>query len=190
MGRRSSINGLLTTPPVLEGKKTRLRPKRFSDVFNDYLWRSDSELCHLDATYPITSSLEEFIGLYTQGQNDSQNALRFAIEVLDGKHIGNFGYFNIDERKNEAELGIMIGDKSYWDKNYGVDVINTAVAYIFTNTDMKRIYLKTLDWNIRAQKCFIKCGFITYGKLRRGEYSFALMEMFRYSYNGLSVKKD
>jgi len=190
LGRKSSINELLTNPPVLEGKKIKLRPKRFSDVFNDYLWRRDSELCYLDATYPITSSFEEFVRLYTQAQNDCQHALRFAIEALDGKHIGNFGYFNIDEKKNEAEMGIMIGDKKYWDQNYGVDVIDTAITHIFGNTDIKRIHLKTLDWNIRAQKCFSKCGFVTCGKLRRGEFSFTLMDMLRSSINKPFLKNS
>lgn len=102
-----------------------------------------------------------------------------AIETLDGKHIGNCGYFNIDKEKKEAEYGIMIGDRKYWECGYGSDAIFTLTSYIFTHTNLVRIYLKTLDWNIRAQKCFIKCGFSVYGKILRDGYIFITMEVFR-----------
>jgi RimJ/RimL family protein N-acetyltransferase len=44
---------------------------------------------------------------------------------------------------------------------------------------MNRLYLKTLDWNLRAQKCFTKCGFTPFGHLRRNGYDFTLMDLRR-----------
>ena len=78
---------------------------------------------------------------------------RFAVETLDGKHIGNCAYYGVNETKGEAELGIMIGDRDCWDKGYGADAVGTLLDYIFRRTNLKRIHLKTLDSNIRAQKC-------------------------------------
>ncbi|GAI02420.1 unnamed protein product, partial [marine sediment metagenome] len=85
----------------------------------------------------------------------------------------------IDEAKDEAELGIMICNRDYWDKGYGTDAVTTLVNHIFLQTNLKRIYLKTLDWNQRAQKCFKKCGFTPYGHLARDGYNFVLMELHR-----------
>jgi RimJ/RimL family protein N-acetyltransferase len=178
LGERHSLYGLLKNPPTLSGSKTVLRPKQLDDAFNDYQWRKDHELCRLDATYPILSTFEEFYKLYVEQTCQSDKALRFAIETLEGKHIGNCSCFNIDMNQSETEIGIMIADRDYWNQGYGADALETAITYIFSATTITRIHLKTLKWNIRAQKCFEKCGFSPCGQLNRGEYSFILMEIY------------
>jgi RimJ/RimL family protein N-acetyltransferase len=57
--------------------------------------------------------------------------------------------------------------------------MKTFIAYMFSTMELDRIYLKTLDWNFRAQRCFEKAGFKRYGTSRRGEYNFVLMEIRR-----------
>jgi RimJ/RimL family protein N-acetyltransferase len=74
-------------------------------------------------------------------------------------------------------MGIMIGDRAYWSRGYGSDAIITSLNHVFSQTDLKRIYLKTLDWNIKAQNCFKKCGFSTCGQLIHGDHYFILMEI-------------
>lgn len=163
----------------LVGRKVRLRPKHIGDAANDYAWRRDAELCRLDATSPITCSFKEFLEDYAWELRYPSSGQRFAIETLEGEHIGNCGFFNVDREKKEAEMGIMIGNRAYWNRGYGTDAVLTLLKHIFTSTDLRRIYLKTLDWNIRAQKCFKKCGFSACGSLSCWGYSFLLMETFR-----------
>lgn len=167
----------VVTLPTLNGHKIVLRPKHSSDAINDYEWRKDIELCSLDAAQPITSSFEEYLRFAAEFSSSSKWSCHFAIQTLQGKHIGNCSYFDIDEISSEAEIGIMIGDKDYWNCGYGTDAICTVLRYIFSQTRLKRIYLKTLEWNIRAQKCFQKCGFKSCGHLNRDGYSFILMEI-------------
>jgi len=177
--RRTSIFSASTRPPLLIGSKVQLRPKRLQDAANDYSWRQDVELCRLDAATPILGSFEEFLENYIEELYRPSRSYRFAIETLDGRHIGNFSYFNIDETKREAEMGIMIGDRAYWNCGYGSDAILTSLNHIFSQTNLKRIYLKTLNWNIKAQKCFQKCGFTACGHLTHGYHYFILMEIHR-----------
>ncbi|UCH50705.1 MAG: GNAT family N-acetyltransferase, partial [Chloroflexota bacterium] len=103
----------------------------------------------------------------------------FAIETPDGKHIGNCSYFNIDQTKNDVEMGIMIGERDYWNCGYGTDAILATLNHFFSQTRLKRVHLKTLNWNIRAQKCFQKCGFFPCGQVTYGDYTFILMEVQR-----------
>lgn len=187
--RRPTISESLNIQPILTGNKVRLRPKRFRDTINDYQWRKDAELCRLDATQPTTSSFEDYLKFVANATSCSSNSCHFAIETLDGKHIGNCGYFGIDEANGDAEIGIMIGDKGYWNQCYGSDAMRTVLNYIFSQTRLKRIHLKTLDWNIRAQKCFEKCGFTTCGELIREEHSFVLMEIQHPDKNQYNLKK-
>ena len=163
---------------MITGNKIKLRGKRLTDAQNDYTWCKDPELAQLDAAPSLTISFQQYLLEYTSELRYSPSASqRFAIETLDGKHIGNCSYYGVKKTKGEAELGIMIGNRDYWDKSYGVDAIATLVSYIFRQIKLKRIYLKTLDSNIRAQKCFKKCGFNPYGHLNKNGYNFVLMEL-------------
>ena len=178
--RRPSIFESLFRPPVVTGSKVSLRPKRLQDAANDYSWHRDTELCQFDAITPISISFEDYSQFYADGLRYSGKGYRFAIEVLDGgEHIGNCSYFNIDNVKREAEFGIMIGNRDYWSQGYGTDVILTLLNYIFLHTRLERIYLKTLNWNIRAQRCFKKCGFTPCGKLTLDSYNFIVMDTKR-----------
>lgn len=164
---------------LLVGEKVRLRPKDIRDAVNDYAWRRDPELCRLDAALPITCSFKEFLEEYVYELQHHTPGQRFAIETLEGEHIGNCGYFNVDVGRREAEIGIMIGNRAYWNRGYGTDAIVTLLKYIFSHTNLNRVFLKTLDWNLRAQKCFAKCGFVPCGSLVCWGYSFLVMETFR-----------
>jgi len=95
-------------------------------------------------------------------------------------HIGNCMYYDLDERRGQTELGIMIGDRDYWNGGYGTDAVVTLVEHIFkTISSINKIYLHTLDWNDRARKSFAKAGFVEVREVKRDGQNFVLMEMVR-----------
>src|SRR5487761_1095826 len=146
---------LVTDDEIARGEKTRLRRKRASDAPVDYAWRRDPELARFDAVAPLRSSYSDFLVAYREDIDYTSPYRRvYAIEDLDGQHIGNVMYYNIDERRKAAEIGITIGDKRYWDRGYGRDVVRTFLRYLFNEIGMERVYLNTLDWNVRAQRSF------------------------------------
>jgi len=165
---------------MISGGKVRLREKKLADARDDYTWETDPELARLDAAPVVTATFSRYQADYADELgNPASTSRRFAIETTDGKHIGNCSYYNINEAHGEAELGIMIGDRNYWDRGYGTDTVTTLVNHIFRGTRLNRIHLKTLHSNQRAQKCFQKCGFIPYGRTIRDGYDFTLMELHR-----------
>lgn len=165
---------------VITGSKIKLRAKRLADVLEDYIWQTDAELAHFDAAPVLVTTFCQYLSDYIDElRYYHASGRRFAVETLDGKHIANCGYYGIDRAKGEAELGILVGNRDYWNKGYGADIVSTLVSYIFRHTNLKRIHLKTLNSNIRAQKCFKKCGFTPCGNLVTDEFSFTLMEIYR-----------
>ena len=160
--------------------KIILRKKRLGDAQNDYQWQTDPELARFDAVSPLTMPFEDYLSAYTSELHYSVSTRHsFAVETLDGKHIGNCVYYNVDEAKGEAELGIMIGNRDYRDKGYGTAAVTALINHIFRRTNLNRIHLKTLDSNIRAQMCFQKCHFNPYNHSVRDGFSFVLMELYR-----------
>lgn len=175
---------------MLKGEKVVLREKRLEDAAADYAWKKDAEIAYLDATFPTEVPFSRYLIEYREELShlDSQRR-RFAIETLDGKHVGNCSFYDINEYSKEAELGIIIGDKDYWGKGYGSDAIAVLLNYIFTELKLERVYLHTLENNAPAQRCFQKCGFITCGAVRRGWHTFLMMEIGRDDWQERSGKK-
>ena len=145
----------LSRSPVLRGCKLILREKKVTDAPMDFVWASDAELMRLDAAECIPLSYSVFLSKYIESLRDPTKR-HFAIETLDGRHIGNCVCYNFHDLHREAELGIVIGDRAYWGRGYGGDAVVTLARYMFDVLQIERICLHTLAWNVRAQKCFQK----------------------------------
>ena len=163
---------------VLRGERVVLRPKRLEDAEDDYRWRVDEELSRLDAAPPLRMPLPEFKRL---AESELMYAVpwsrRYAVETADEKHIGNCMYYDIDYGKKQAELGILIGERECWGKGYGTEAVRVLLRHIFMETPITKVYLHTLDWNVRAQRSFAKCGFMFVKKIRRDGQWFHYMEV-------------
>jgi RimJ/RimL family protein N-acetyltransferase len=170
------------------GKRIKLRHKRLSDAREDYGWQTDEELAKLDAATRLDMSYPQYLAEYTfEMCYPNPGRHEFAIENLRGDHIGNCVYYNVNEAESKAEVGIMIGNRDYWNQGYGVEAVNTLLDYVFTRIRLEKVYLTTLVWNIRAQKCFKKCGFAECGQLVRDDYTFLLMAVTRDEWSRLQA---
>ena len=175
---------------IIEGELARgtlivLRGKTMADAPQDYEWRRDPELATFDAARPYNGSLREYMSIFNDELNyPSPYRKTIAVDDHNGTHIGNVMYYNADFHRRETEIGITIGVRDYWSRGYGTDLMRTFASYLFESLNLDRIYLKTLDWNVRAQRCFEKAGFLRYGVSRRGDYNFILMELRRADFYG------
>lgn len=162
----------------LRGDKVFIREKIIEDIPDEYEWRVDDELSRLDATRPLSMSYESFYRYSKEEmQFPSYRSKRLAVDTIDGIHIGNVMYYDLNVGRKETELGIMIGHKEYWGRGYGTDTLVTVLKYLFTTLNLKRVYLHTLAWNYRAQSAFSKAGFKQVKSVRRGGQDFLLMEV-------------
>ncbi len=162
------------------GARIRLRHKKLSDAVDDFSWQTDRELSELDAAAPLNMSYQQYLSEYTFDLcYPSSGRHEYAIETLDGEHIGNCVFYNIKMSERKAEIGIMIGNRKYWNQGYGTEAINALLDLIFKQTSLEQVYLTTLNWNVRAHKCFKKCGFTECGFVTRDGYNFILMAIHR-----------
>jgi RimJ/RimL family protein N-acetyltransferase len=165
---------------IARGSKVLLRRKRLADAPADYEWRCDPELASFDAAPPLRISYQDFLASYLRDlKYESRYRCTYSIEDENGRHIGNVMYYNADIDRGETELGISIGDKSYWSHGYGSDAVSSFAAYLFRERGFRRIYLHTLEWNERAQRSFAKSGFVSSGTVWRSGHKFVMMELLR-----------
>ncbi len=162
---------------IVRGTRVILRSKNMGDAENDYIWATDPELMLLDACQPYPFKYSDYMAGYPEGLADSRK-IQYAIETMEGEHIGNCTCYNIDHVRKEAEMGVLIGDQKYWGKGYGSDAVKTLMKHVFIGIGMQRIVLHTLQWNIRARECFRQCGFEECGGIVKQGYEFIKMEAY------------
>ncbi len=165
---------------VAIGKKVNLRSKRIEDAEEDYRWRIDAELAELDATVVLRQSFSDYLSDFDQELKfPTPWVKRYAIETHQGTHIGNCMLYDIDTIAGQCELGILVGDKTYWDFGYGREAVLLLMSHTFAATSMNLLYLHTLAWNARARRAFAGCGFKEIGPVRKGGRDFIRMEISR-----------
>ncbi|MBI4200219.1 MAG: GNAT family N-acetyltransferase [Chloroflexi bacterium] len=168
------------TQRAIRGTRVVLRSKQVSDAANDFAWRTDPELATLDATHPLQQTFQEYLRQYQEElRYPSPWSERFAIETLDGEHIGNCMCYDINTARGEAEMGIMIGRKDFWNRRYGYDALLTLIDDTFGSTSLRLLYLHTLESNTRAQRCFQRCGFTPVSLIRRQGWKLVRMDLPR-----------
>ncbi len=73
------------------------------------------------------------------------------------EYIGTIELYDIAH--NRANLGIIIGERDYWDKGFGPEAIMAILEHAFVNLKLKQVFLRTYKDNKRAQNAFKKAGF-------------------------------
>lgn len=164
---------------IQQGSLVALRAKSFDDLYNDYRWRKDVELAKYDATRPLNISFENFVKRFNDEFSvDTNERQIFSIEsIMNKKHIGNIMYYSFDTKKKNVEMGITIGERSYWNQGYGTESVLLFLEFLFSFKNIKSVYLHTLEWNDRAKLSFLKSGFQEIKRVRRLGYTFIKMEI-------------
>ena len=157
---------------MIYGKRIRLRGVERTDVPKFHEWINDPEVNEGLAVYlPMSMQDEEqwFERIAQQDQAEKPMAIEMS-ESNDWKLIGNCGVFNIEWIHRAAELGIMIGDKSSWDKGYGTETMQILLPHGFETLNLNRLYLRVYSTNPRAIRAYEKAGFVLEGTLREAVY--------------------
>lgn len=172
-------------PEVVPGTYVFLSVLRREDVPVFARWFSDLELTVYLGQAGMAYTLEQEEEWYARVSRDA-GSKTFTIITRDNQRmIGTVSLMNIDHRRQCAELGIAIGDKSVWGKGYGSEAVRLMCDYGFTFLNLYAIYLWHWGFNRRAGRAYLKAGFRKAGRLRCGplfngrRYDQVLMEITR-----------
>ncbi len=153
-----------------EGKLIRLRAREPEDEPRAFRWINDPEVTeHLDVRYPYSHAAERDWLVATGSVGYGVAGL--AVEtVADRTHIGTCALRETSPENRSAVLGIMIGEKAYWDGGYGTDVMRTLCRFGFEQMNLHRIELEVFASNARARHVYEKVGFQVEAVRRQAEF--------------------
>jgi RimJ/RimL family protein N-acetyltransferase len=157
---------------VYYGKRIRFRAPERSDLPTFVEWLNDPEVTvGLMIAYPM--GLEDENQWFDRMSHLPLEQHPYVIEIMEGKEwrkIGTCGFNDIDWRNSNAEIGIMIGDKTCWNKGYGTEAMKLLIKVGFEIMNLHRTWLRVYANNTRAIRCYEKAGFVQEGRKREAEY--------------------
>lgn len=114
--------------------------------------------------YPYTEKDgEDYISSMLAANEDETFA--FAV-TADNKVIGSIGVFRQENiHRQTAELGYYISEE-YWGKGIMTEAVKQICEYVFSNSDVIRIYAEPFAYNAASCRVLEKAGFQCEGTLR------------------------
>jgi|TARA_B100001971_G_C18120670_1_gene499263 RimJ/RimL family protein N-acetyltransferase len=90
----------------------------------------------------------------------------FSVYTLSGEHLGE-GQLSIDEALGDAQVSVLIGEKTLWHKGYGTAAVLAMIEHIFDHLGLHRAWVDVPEYNTAARKMFEHIGFQHEGTLRQ-----------------------
>jgi RimJ/RimL family protein N-acetyltransferase len=150
-----------------------LRRVREDDVPDWVRWLNDAEVTEFTLMEVGLVTMEGEQRWYEAVTAPGYKDYNWQIEVK-GKHIGGCS-LTIGDDGRQAEFGIIIGDKTAWNRGYGTAATKEVLRVAFAEMKLHRVFLCTHGDNARAIRCYEKCGFRHEGRWiqarrKRGEW--------------------
>lgn len=155
----------------IKGKQIYLREVRSSDAnANYYKWLNSPEINKYLETRFIPQSLDK-ITAYINNLSGQQDEVFFAICWQENKkHIGNIKLGPMNWIHRRGDIGLLIGEKDYWQKGVATEAISLVAEYAFNILNLNKITAGCHRGNIGSLKAFQKAGFIIEGERKKHSY--------------------
>ena len=129
-------------------------------------WRNDPAVNRYLRQGILT--LETVQAWYTQYFSRAEHQL-FAV-YADKALIGYGTLSHIDPTHRSGEIGMVIGEKQYWNQGLGALAVTCLTTLALTRYHLHRVYAIIQGGNIASRRCFAKVGFQHEGRLRDARY--------------------
>lgn len=132
---------------------------------NFFRWMNDVEVTQYVLAEPPMHYGRETEWFKKVGSSETD--IHFAIEMLDGVHIGVTALHDIKWQAGTCVSGTMIGSKEHWGKGLGTDAKMVLLDWAFHMRSLRRVTSRVISFNERSMKTQQRCGYVSEGVLRK-----------------------
>ena len=163
----------------IRGESVVLRALRDEDLSGDwYRWFNDNDVTWFQNKGIFPNTFQKQEAFLRHLQSDASH-VTLAIDV-GGRHVGNVTLKDIDWVHRTAEIGIVIGDKSYWGKGLGNEAWWLMTRYGLLTLNLNKITARIFAGNENSLRVARRSGFVVEGEhaeqfYRHGEYHSLVM---------------
>jgi RimJ/RimL family protein N-acetyltransferase len=158
---------------MINGERIRFRAIERADLPHFVDWINDPEVRRGISSYlPLSLVREEqwFEAMLKSPIEEHP----FAMDIREGEAwilAGSVGLMHIDWISRKAEIGIMIGEKRFWNKGYGTEAMRLILKHGFETLNMHRLYLRVFSDNPGAIRAYEKAGFVLEARMREAHFA-------------------
>jgi RimJ/RimL family protein N-acetyltransferase len=153
-------------PTTLVGSSVVLRRHVPENVAAFQRWYTDPEVARL-ARYQPTPMRPEEIERFFAARVVGLDALAMAVhERATDRLIGTCAFSQLDGDNGSALYHITIGEKDAWGHGFGTEATRLMVDHAFETLGLHRIALNVFEFNERATRAYLRCGFVVEGRSR------------------------
>jgi RimJ/RimL family protein N-acetyltransferase len=149
-----------------EGDKVRLVPlDRDKHLGNALKWFNDPEITRWLETgdWPLTRGAEE--EFFRGSERQDRSAVQFAVESLQGEHVGFSGLRSIDWQSRVAVSGSVIGRRDLWGRGLGSDAARVRNRYAFEVLGLRLLIASVIADNAASLAMLSGVGYTEAGRV-------------------------
>jgi RimJ/RimL family protein N-acetyltransferase len=141
----------------ITGHLVRLKVFTEANITDTYLsWLNDPEVVKFSNQRFLQHTSRTSLD-YLKSFDDTENLL-MAVYLKDTeKYIGTMSVYSSVAHET-ADIGIMIGDKAYWNSGVGGDAWSTALSFLLAVLKIRKVTGGTLECNTGMVKIMMKSG--------------------------------
>ena len=156
--KKIKING------ILEGDSIYLRDIRLTDVNKNYCkWMNDLEVIQFLESRFEKWTIKKLKNYVNKFKNNPDYLFSAIIFKKDNRYIGNIKLGPINRIHKFADIGIMIGERSFWGKGFATEAIKLMVDYAFNKLNLHKLTAGAYSNNPGSIMAFEKAGFSVEG---------------------------
>jgi len=149
-----------------EGERVRLVPlDRARHLENALDWFNDPRVTAWLETgdWPLTRGAEE--EFFRASERPDRTNVQFAIETLDGEHVGFSGLRSVDWQSRVAVSGSVIGRIDRWGEGLGTDSARVRSRYAFEVLGLRMLIATVIADNERSMGMLAAAGYREVGRV-------------------------
>jgi len=154
-----------------EGERVRLVPlDKARHLENLHAWMNDPDVTEtiLSGNAPLArASQEEFIDQMSAAPGPHPTEVVFAVETLEGEHIGICGLHQIDYRHGVAHSGTIIGPSEARGLGYGSEVARLRTRYAFEVLGLRMLISEVFVENAASLRMLARAGYREVARIPR-----------------------
>jgi len=146
--------------------------RKMTDTEEDYIvlknWRNNDEVNAYYGGHLSKFSLDGIKRKYKPRILGKKPVVPCFIE-LSGRPVGYIQFYLLygDQKKDFEScfkdrvfgIDLFIGEPELWNSGIGTRALKLMVKYLFDSATAREVYIDPQTWNLRAVRCYEKCGF-------------------------------